>query len=89
MIPYKTLEEIKLVKESAQLVSKTLGELRNYIVPGALPIDLDKIAETFIRDNKAIPGFLGLYDFPNSLCISINKNIPPIISSNIIKFRKY
>jgi len=68
MIPYKTLEEIELVRESAQLVSKTLGELKNYIVPGALPIDLDKIAETFIKDHKAIPGFLGLYDFPNSLC---------------------
>ena len=82
MIPYKTLEEIKLVKESAQLVSQTLGELKNYIVPGALPIDLDKIAETFIRDNKAIPGFLGLYDFPNSLCISINEEVVHGIPGN-------
>ena len=82
MIPYKTLEEIELVKESAQLVSKTLGELKNYIVPGALPIDLDKIAETFIKDNKAIPGFLGLYGFPNSLCISINEEVVHGIPGN-------
>ena len=82
MIPYKSLEEIELVRESAQLVSKTLGELKNYIVPGALPIDLDKIAETFIRDNKATPGFLGLYDFPNSLCISINEEVVHGIPGN-------
>ena len=82
MIPYKTLEEIELVRESAQLVSKTLGELKNYIVPGALPIDLDKIAETFIKDNKAIPGFLGLYGFPNSLCISINEEVVHGIPGN-------
>ena len=47
MIVYKNLEEIELVKKSALLVSKTLGELNKYILPGTLPIDLDKIAETF------------------------------------------
>ncbi len=75
MIIYKTLEEIELIKESALLVSKTLGEIKKYIFPGALPIDLDKIAETFIRDNNATPGFLGMYGFPNTLCISINEEV--------------
>ena len=58
MIIYKNLEEIELVKKSALLVSKTLGELKKYILPGTLPIDLDKIAETFIRDHGGEPGFL-------------------------------
>jgi len=75
MIIYKSLEEIELIRESALLVSKTLGELKKYIVPGAIPLDLDKIAETFIRDHNADPGFLGLYDFPNTLCISINEAV--------------
>ena len=52
MIIYKNAEEIELIRESALLVSKTLGELSKYIVPGSVPLDLDKIAETFIRDNK-------------------------------------
>ena len=75
MIIYKSLEEIKIIKESAQLVSKTLGELTNHIVPGTIPLSLDKIAETYIRDHNAEPGFLGLYDFPNTLCISINEEV--------------
>ena len=75
MIIYKNAEEIELIRESALLVSKTLGELSKYIVPGSVPLDLDKIAETFIRDNKGKPGFLGMYGFPNSLCISINEEV--------------
>ena len=75
MIIYKSLEEIELIRESARLVSKTLGELKKHIAPGIIPLDLDKIAETFIRDHDADPGFLGLYDFPNTLCISINEAV--------------
>jgi len=45
------------------------------IVPGAIPLDLDKRAEEFIRDQGGVPAFLGLYDFPNSLCMSPNAQI--------------
>jgi len=45
------------------------------IVPGAIPLDLDKRAEEFIRDHGGVPAFLGLYDFPNSLCMSPNAQI--------------
>tara|TARA_B100002052_G_scaffold297767_1_gene329309 strand:- start:717 stop:1481 length:765 start_codon:yes stop_codon:yes gene_type:complete len=75
MIIYKSLEEIELIRESALLVSKTLGELKKHIIPGVIPLELDKIAETFIRDHNADPGFLGLYDFPNTLCISVNEAV--------------
>ncbi len=68
----KTAEEIELMRESAQLVSKTLGMLAAEIKVGVTPLHLDKLAETFIRDHNAKPGFLGQYDFPNSLCISMN-----------------
>ena len=63
------------MRESAQLVSKTLGMLAPLIVPGAIPLDLDKRAEEFIRDHCGVPAFLGLYDFPNSLCMSPNAQI--------------
>ncbi len=75
MIRYKTREEIELMRESAQLVSRTLGMLAPLIVPGAIPLDLDKRAEEFIRDHGGVPAFLGLYDFPNSLCMSPNAQV--------------
>lgn len=71
----KTLEEIELIKESALLVSKTLGMLAKEIKPGITTLYLDNLAETFIRDHKAIPGFLGMYGFPNTLCVSPNAQV--------------
>jgi len=71
----KTSEEIELIRESAQLVSKTLGMLTSEIKPGINTLYLDNLAESFIRDHKGVPGFLGLYDFPNTLCISPNSQV--------------
>ncbi len=74
-IIYKTREEIEIMRESALLVSKTLGLMAAHIQPGVTTLQLDKLAEEFIRDNGGVPGFLGLYDFPNTLCISPNAQI--------------
>ncbi len=71
----KSSEEIELIRESALLVSKTLGMLAKEIKPGISTIKLDSLAESFIRDNDAEPGFLGLYDFPNTLCVSPNDQV--------------
>ena len=71
----KNAEEIALIRESALIVSKTLGMLASEIRPGISGLDLDELAETFIRDHQAEPGFLGLYDFPNTLCISPNDQV--------------
>lgn len=75
MIIYKTREEIELLREAAQVVSRTLGKVAEAIEPGVTPLELDAIAESYIRSQNAIPGFLGLYDFPNTLCISINEQV--------------
>ncbi len=72
MIKIKTKEEIAILKENAILVSKTLAEVGKHIVPGVTTMELDKIAENFIRDNGAEPGFLGYGGFPYSLCVSVN-----------------
>ncbi|PNW29342.1 type I methionyl aminopeptidase [Formosa algae] len=75
MIIVKTKEEIELMRESALIVSKTLGELAKAVKPGVTTLELDKLAETFIRDQGAYPGFLGMYGFPNSLCMSPNEQV--------------
>jgi methionyl aminopeptidase len=75
MIIPKTAEEIELMRESALLVSKTLGEIAKVIKPGVTTLELDKLAEDFIRDHGGVPGFLGLYGFPNSLCMSPNAQV--------------
>lgn len=75
MIHYKSHEEIELMEISAKLVSRTLASLVELIVPGTTPLELDRRAEEYIRDNEAVPGFLGLYDFPNTLCISVNEQV--------------
>jgi methionyl aminopeptidase len=75
MVKLKTSEEISLLRQSAQLVSKTLGILAAEIQPGISPLQLDTLAEEYIRDNGAIPGFKGLYGFPNTLCTSLNQQV--------------
>lgn len=75
MIIPKSKEEIELMRESALVVSKTLGMLAEEVKPGVTTLYLDKLAEDFIRSQGAIPGFLGLYDFPNTLCISPNEQV--------------
>ena len=75
MIIAKNLEEIELMREAALVVSRTLGMLASEVKPGVTTLYLDKLAEDFIREQGAIPGFLGLYDFPNTLCMSPNEQV--------------
>jgi methionyl aminopeptidase len=75
MINLKTREEIELMRESALLVSETLAMLAAEIRPGITTLHLDRLAEIFIRDHNALPGFKGLYDFPNTLCTSVNEQV--------------
>lgn len=75
MIIQRTREDIELIRHSALIVSKTLGMLAAEVKPGVTTLQLDKMAEEFIRDHGAEPGFLGMYDFPNSLCMSPNAQV--------------
>lgn len=82
MIHYKTAEEIEIMREAALIVSRTLGEIAKVIKPGITGLELDKLAEEYIRDQGAIPAFKGQYDFPNSLCISPNAQVVHGIPTN-------
>ena len=73
----KTEDEIELMRQANQLVGRTLGELAKHIKPGTTTLQLDKIADEFIRDNGAIPTFKGFPNppggpFPASICTSVN-----------------
>ncbi|MBQ7869301.1 MAG: type I methionyl aminopeptidase [Prevotella sp.] len=74
----KTEDEIELMRRANLLVSRTLGELAKHIKPGVTTLQLDKIADSFIRDNGAIPTFKGFPNpfgepFPASICTSVNE----------------
>ena len=75
MIIYKTEEEIELIRESSLLVAKTHAEMAKLIQPGVTTLELDKVAESFIRDHGGTPGFKGYNGFPNTLCVSPNEQV--------------
>ncbi|MBK9146375.1 MAG: type I methionyl aminopeptidase [Flavobacteriales bacterium] len=68
-------DEIAVLKESSLLVGRTLAEVARRIGPGVTTGELDRMAEEFIRDNGAVPGFKGLYGCPSTLLISVNEQV--------------
>lgn len=82
MVILKTIEEIELIRSSAQLVGKCLTMLKREATPGASTLDLDKLAEEFAHDHGAKPSFKGYMGFPNSICASINSEVIHGIPSN-------
>lgn len=75
MFHLKTEAEVELLRSSNQLVSGTLAELASIIKPGVSTLRLDIVAEEYIRDNGAVPGFKGYNGFPNTLCTSVNDEV--------------
>lgn len=75
----KQADEIRKIEESCRIVADTLSLVEKYVVPGVETIELDKIAEDYIRSKGGIPAFKGYgpsnNPFPNSLCISVNEVI--------------
>jgi methionyl aminopeptidase len=84
MLYTRTNEEVELLRKSNQLVSKTLAEMALLIQPGITTLSLDRIAETFIHDNGAIPAFKGYNGFPNTLCTSVNDEVVHGIPSGYV-----
>ena len=75
MIYLKTEEDISFLRESNQIVAKTLAEVAKIIAPGVSTEQLNKVAEEYIRDHGAVPGFLGYGGFPKSICASVNEQV--------------
>jgi methionyl aminopeptidase len=68
-------EEIGRIREAAQLVARTLSVLSREVGPGVTTADLDRLAETFIRDHGARPAFKGYRGFPASICPAVNDEV--------------
>lgn len=74
-IQLKNTEQIEAIRESCLLVSKTHAEVASFIKEGVTTLELDKIAEEFIRDHGARPAFKGFNGFPYTLCASLNEAV--------------
>lgn len=76
MITIKSAREIETMAAAGRIVADTLALVASQAQPGVTTADLDALAEEFIRSHPgARPSFKGLYDFPKSLCTSINHEI--------------
>ncbi|HBR86289.1 MAG TPA: type I methionyl aminopeptidase [Candidatus Marinimicrobia bacterium] len=75
MVRVRNEREIDLIAESCQIVADTLDMLTNHIKPGAVLLELDSLAEDFIRSKGARPAFKGYMGFPATLCISIDEEV--------------
>jgi methionyl aminopeptidase len=76
MIQLKSPREIDLMAEGGRILGETLQLLKTTVKAGLTTMDLDKVAEDFIRSHEgAKPAFKGLYGFPGSICTSINDEI--------------
>ena len=76
MITIKSVREIETMREAGRILAETLGLLTRHVRDGVSTADLDRVAEEYIRSHDgARPSFKGLYDFPATLCTSINHEI--------------
>jgi len=71
----KRPDEIDRMRASGRILGAALAHLAASVRPGITTLELDREAETFIRDHRCIPGFLGYQGFTNSLCVSVNEEI--------------
>ncbi len=72
---YKTVQDLEKMRASADLLGRTHAEVAKRVMPGMTTLELDKIAFEFIKDNGAVPSFLGLYGCPSSLLTSVNDQV--------------
>ena len=91
MIHLKDNSEIEKLYRAGQVVKNTLFLMEENIEPGITTLELDNIAEEYIKSQKCIPGFKGLYGFPGTLCVSIDDEVvhgipknKPLIEGQII-----
>ena len=76
MITIKSPREIDTMAAACRIVAETLALVARHTMPGVSTAELDRIAEEFIRSHPgARPSFKGLYDFPATLCTSINQEV--------------
>lgn len=71
----KNSNEIKIMRKAGEILQKAQMEMKKYLKEGVTLLEIDKIAEDFICKEGGIPGFLGMYGFPNTICAMINSEV--------------
>ena len=84
MIPIKTLEEIKIMKEGGKILAEIMKELEKKVKPGIKTLELDRAAEALILNSGGKSSFKGYQNFPAALCVSVNEEIVHCIPSERI-----
>lgn len=82
MISVKSKKEIELMEIAGRITGEVLNLLEEHIKPGVTTLELDRVAENFIRKNGATPTFKGYAGFPGSICASVNHQVIHGIPSN-------
>jgi len=75
MIILKSPEEVKTMAQACRIVAKTLDYVGNMIRPGITTLQLEQIAEEYIKSNNATPAFKGYRGYPSSICASVNHEV--------------
>ena len=75
MVRIRTDREIQLIAESSQIVADTLEILSSKMIPGTSILELDRIAEEYIRSQNARPAFKGYRGYPSTLCVSVDDEV--------------
>lgn len=75
MLCIKNESALRTMAEGGRILASAMEMLGESIKPGLTTLDLDKMAHRYIINHKAKPSFLGLYGFPNTLCISVNEEV--------------
>ncbi|MFZ9660573.1 MAG: type I methionyl aminopeptidase [Chitinophagaceae bacterium] len=83
MIYLKTSQEVEYIRESSLLVSATLAEVATFLKPGITTMQVDAMAEKFIRDHSAVPSFKNYKGYPYTTCISVNDAVVHGFPNNI------
>jgi methionyl aminopeptidase len=82
MIVCRSQSEVDKLRRVNQLVARILAELRTLAVPGATTLEIDRVAETRVREAGAEPAFKGYHGYPATICASVNEQVVHGIPSN-------
>lgn len=75
MIILKSDRELNYMRDAGRIVAETLAELKKAVKPDVTTLELDSIAEEYIKKRGAVPTFKGYNGFPGNICTSVNEQV--------------
>lgn len=75
MIILKSQRELNYLRDAGRIVAETLIEVKKAVKPEVTTLELDRIAEQYIKSKGAVPAFKGYHGFPGNICASVNEEV--------------